>query len=123
VDISGVEQLLFSIHAMGAAILKTPELAIQPAEAKALATAVAGVSRHYDVAIAAKTMDWINLFTALGMVYGPRLIVISGKARDKRPQRPAPQRAEQSQPAPETSATQGFDIPGVGRVVNGEIIN
>jgi len=81
---------------MLAAITKTQELAIDPAEANQLATAMSNVSRHYDIAATQKSMDWANLLMCVGMVYGTRIYAI----RAKRPPRPTRQ-----QPAPAPGAT------------------
>lgn len=95
---------------MLAGLTSVKELSIDKAEANALATSIANVSRHYDIVATQKTMDWSNLFMALGMVYGTRMYAI--RARRQQARRSAPQPVQ-----PQNSAQAGtVDIPGVGRV-------
>lgn len=81
---------------MLAAMTATPELNLSPPEAKLVADATAKVARHYSTsALPEKQMDWINLFTALSMVYFPRVMayrmrMASEAAKDVTPARPAP---------------------------------
>lgn len=74
---------------MLAAIARIPELAIDKDEANALATGISRVSSHYDMAATQKSLDWANLFMALGMVYGPRIIAISARKSDEKKARRA----------------------------------
>jgi len=95
---------------MLAGITKTAELALSPPEAKSLAEAVANVSRHYDVSVSAKALDWSNLVMALGMVYGTRLIAIRTNrraARARSVQQPEPMQATNAAPAFDMSAMNG----------------
>lgn len=78
-DISGIESILFSVHAMLAAITKTPELALDPSEANKLGAAIVGVQQHYDVLVDAKTMAWINLAMTAGAIYGTRIFAITAR--------------------------------------------
>lgn len=76
-SVSGLETLLLGVHQMGAALLKTSELELDPAEAKSLAQASANVLRHYpSVQMPAQMIDWVALAMALGTVYAPRVIAI-----------------------------------------------
>lgn len=62
-----------SLHGIAAAVFGQPLLAIDPAEAKILADAVAELSKHYgDLVPDPKTQAWLNLAMILGTVYGPR---------------------------------------------------
>lgn len=76
VNIAGIESVLLSMHAMMAAGLQAPEMAIEADEAKMLAEAVAEVQRHYPMVIDPRVMAWVNLVSAAGMVYGPRVYMI-----------------------------------------------
>lgn len=76
VHLEGIEKILLSIHVGMAAFLKAPELMISQDEAKTLSSAIAEVSEHYPVVADAKTLAWINLTMALGMIYGPRGVAI-----------------------------------------------
>ena len=51
-------------------------LALSREEAAALAQAIANVQRHYDSRISARTLDWIALVQAAGMIYGSRLVTM-----------------------------------------------
>lgn len=86
VSVSGVEKLLFSIHAMGASFLKTPELMIDQSEAALLAGAVVEVSKHYEIlgGVSDKAVAWVNLAQCVGMIYGPRVVALKmRKAGDR----------------------------------------
>lgn len=74
--IDGVTAILLSSHAMLAGIMH-PHMKIDENEAKTLATGISNVARHYDVGATEKTLDWCNLFMALGMVYGTRIVSIN----------------------------------------------
>ena len=95
---------------MLAGLTSVKELSIDKTEANALATSIANVSRHYDIVATQKTMDWSNLFMALGMVYGTRLYAIRERRKARRDT--APQPVERA-PSPQAGTV---DIPGVGRV-------
>lgn len=64
------------------------ELQIDDAESKALAAAVAGVAAHYNVTADPKTIAWVNLASALGMVYGPRVAAIRMRRKFDKPPKP-----------------------------------
>lgn len=90
-DLGSFKDILFSTHAMLAAIVSAPNIAIDESEAETLAKAIANVSRHYDVpTMAQQTVDWIMLIQAGGAIYGPRLIAWK-MDRAARRAKPAPQ--------------------------------
>lgn len=99
-SLKGVEQLLITVHMMGAALLKVPEFQISPEEAHGLTEAINGVTKHYSVAISEKTLAWANLISMGVGIYGSRLIALKlKKDREKvkkletvgpRPMPPAP---------------------------------
>lgn len=78
---------------MLAAFTKTAELEIEQEEAAKLAEATANVSRHYNVAVAAKTVDWINFATVAGMIYGTRMAAIRNRHAQERKANPQPPKA------------------------------
>lgn len=78
-DISGLESLLFSVHFMLAGMLDAPDFALSEKESETLAKAVGNVARHYDLTANQKTIDWVQLFFAMGTIYGPRLKYITRK--------------------------------------------
>lgn len=81
-DISGLEKILLSAHTMLAAVT-SPVMVIDGEEAKLMATGISNVARHYDVSATEKTLDWANLFMALGAVYGPRIMTMDWKRKPK----------------------------------------
>jgi len=75
-DISGLENILFSVHLAISAIAKTPELALDQAEARELAKAAVAVQAHYETVIDPKILAWGQLIVVMGGVYGPRAFAI-----------------------------------------------
>lgn len=75
-----VATLLFSTHQMLAMHLKVEELALDETEAEKLATCINDVASHYDTPLLdEKTWAWLHLGFAAATIYGPRIIVITGK--------------------------------------------
>lgn len=73
---------------MLAMITKTQEFMLSAEESLTLAQSLANVSRHYDVEIAAKTLDWTNLIMVAGTMYGSRLAAMRYRKQAERMQRP-----------------------------------
>jgi len=70
---------------MAAAFFKTQEIALEPAEAKQLAEAYAGVARHYPILQQSeKSIDWFNFLSAVGFIYGVRAVTIMNNRRTAR---------------------------------------
>lgn len=62
---------------MLAAITKTPELGIEASEAEQIAKAYATLAEFYPaLKQSEKSIAWVNMFSALGMVYGTRAVTI-----------------------------------------------
>jgi hypothetical protein len=78
-SVNSVEFALSGIHALLAAGLAAPELALQEAEAKIVAENIVAVARHYDLQATAKATDWGNLIVSLGVVYGGRIVAITAR--------------------------------------------
>lgn len=95
-----MEKILYSIHAVGAALIQTPELALDEREAKQLADAIAGVTDQYVMTLDPKKAAWVDLARVCGVVYGPRGVAIwmrkkaEAKANPQRAQQPRPQSAQ-----------------------------
>ncbi len=103
-------------HAMLAGISKAPEWAIDHAEADMLAKATSDVMRHYDIPGAdQKTLDWLGLLYAAGMVYGTRLIS-TAKKKPVADTKPAPVAPSELRPATNANGMTTANIPGVGKV-------
>ena len=81
-DLTG---LLFSLHLMGAAICKTPELQLTKEEAEELGKAVARVNKEYGIQIiSSKAAALINLAIVGGTIYGPRSIAIMNNRKNEK---------------------------------------
>lgn len=105
-DISGVEKILLSLHAMAAAATHTPELELDKDEANKLAVAGSEVAAHYAVNVDPKILAWINFGAALGMIYGTRIIAINArKGREKR-----------KPPADKDDTNVVMEFPGTGKL-------
>lgn len=61
---------------MGAAILSTPEIALEEKEAKSLAEGINAVAKHYPIEASAKAMAWANLAVVGFSIYGSRAIAV-----------------------------------------------
>jgi hypothetical protein len=100
-SVTGVEQLLFSIHLGVAAIAKAPELALTQTEANTLAKAGIAVAELYDFDVAKEAVVWGNLIIAGASIYGPKVIGAMMRkkaegARNVTPQAPLPVATEQA---------------------------
>jgi hypothetical protein len=82
-----LEDLLFSVHLMGAAILKVPELEIDAEEAKRLSDAIKNVAQYYPMVFDPKKLAIANLCVVLGTIYGTRAVAIY-KSTPKKPSAP-----------------------------------
>lgn len=111
-DIGSFKDILYSTHAMLAAITSSPSLEIDEDEAAKLAKGIGNVTRHYDVPqMAQQTVDWIMLMQTAGAIYGPRLIAwrLDRAARNVRPppiHRAAPQNVAPAPTAPNAAQPQ-----------------
>lgn len=93
VTVTGLEKVLYAIHATAASALKAPELELDQTEARNLAEAVAEVQRHYNAVIDPKMMAWIGLFGVAGTIYGPRVAAMrirKGMEKQMRALQPRP---------------------------------
>lgn len=84
-DLGGIEAILFSLHAMGAAALKVPELMLSKEEAGNLAKAIDNVQQHYPIVADPKMLAWVNLAAVVGATYIPRIIVASKRTKVSKP--------------------------------------
>lgn len=83
-NLEGIESLLLSVHFMGATILGTPELALDPEESKKLSNAIQNVAQYYPVGLSPKMMAWINLGMVAGGIYGTRMVAIYKRMETER---------------------------------------
>src|SRR5579864_2083799 len=100
-----LNNILFSMHLMGASLLKMPSLILTEDEAKRLAESITRVTELYDVPIMdEKTRAWLNLSIVGFEVYGTRIIAEMAERRKKQPAPPpmviSPMRPPQHPPPP-----------------------
>jgi hypothetical protein len=79
-----ISDLLYSIHLMGAEMLKTPELELDKDECVKLADAVSEVSKHYTTAFNPKTVAWVHLAVIAGGIYGTRIFAVRNRIQMQR---------------------------------------
>lgn len=105
---------------MAATWTKASELALEPMEAEALATASGRVARHYakfGKLFSEKTIDWCNLLMVAGGVYGTRMFAIKKRIEAemalkrppqvlRNPGQQMPQPAPPASPAPPAPPTE-----------------
>jgi hypothetical protein len=73
---------------MGSIFLKMPEMAITQDEAKVLGSALADVQEAYGIEVLdEKKQALVNLVTAMGTVYGPRLAAAVIERKKRGPQK------------------------------------
>jgi hypothetical protein len=116
-----LETLLLSVHLMGAAFLKCPELELSQPEAEKLAGAVREVAKHYNVVVNPKTLALIELSTTGAMIYGTRGVAIYKRLTAEAKPKPVPGRVQTirdnpppaaEQPAPEKRPLNPSDLFG-----------
>lgn len=78
--VTGIEKTLLSLHMIAATITQTPELALEDAEAVAIAEAVANVSEHYSIpGIDEGPASIVMLAGTLLAIYGKRYLILRAK--------------------------------------------
>lgn len=77
-SVKSIENSLIGIHALLAASTGFDDLKLsEPDESAPLATAVAEISKHYNIPMLdAKTTAWFGLIVTCGRVYGPKVALI-----------------------------------------------
>jgi hypothetical protein len=84
-----LEELLISVHAMGAAILSVPEWEINQEEGKKYSDAVKEVLKYSKLSFDPKKVAYVNLAVVAGTIYGTRIVAIAGRRRIERAERNA----------------------------------
>lgn len=79
-----IADMLMGIHAMGASILKTPEIALEKPEATQLGKSLQDLAAAYDHVVNPKTAAWIQLCIVTGAIYGPRVAAIRMREKTER---------------------------------------
>ena len=110
-----LEDLLLSVHMMGAAFLKVPELELDADEAKRLSDSVKQVAEYYPVVFNPKKLAIANLVITLGTIYGTRAVAIYKTAPKRAPATVTPIRppapAAQPAPQPQTPPAAKVEVP------------
>lgn len=84
--LANIEDLLLSVHFMGAKLMSVPELELSTDEAKKLTRAVKEVAKHYNVSMDPKKVAIFQLLCVAGGIYGPRAIMVYQRASKEKPQ-------------------------------------
>ncbi len=86
----GIEATLLSLHQMGAAFFSIPDLALDKNEAKAMAEAIAEVSKYYSIpGLNPAHAAVVSLFLVVLTTYAKRIPAILRGARGAPPPTPA----------------------------------
>jgi hypothetical protein len=86
--LEGLENILLSIHLMGAGFLKCPELVIEQKEAEKISEAIKRVAEFYPIGFTEKQMAWANLIFVLATIEGTRIIAIWNRTQKENRQKP-----------------------------------
>lgn len=79
-DITGVQAVIFSVHAAIAGATSNPIWEISDGESKSLAVAILEIEKQYPTKIDPRALAWMNLAGVLGAVYGTRLFAMRMEA-------------------------------------------
>ena len=88
-NVEALTGVLFNVHLALAHIAKTPELVIDPKEAKMLADASAALMSEYGAEIDPRAFAWGNFIAATGAVYGPRVLAVMARKHEEKAKRHA----------------------------------
>lgn len=90
--LSNIEDVLVSLHFMGAKFLDVPEIELSAEESRKLTRAIKNVAQHYRYSVDPKKLALFQLLAVSGGVYGPRLMAIYRKkiASETPAAKPAP---------------------------------
>lgn len=90
-DLDGLSAILVSSHGILAAFFKVEELNLDEKEAKALATALLNVERHYNLPVTQKALDWAALIQAGAMIYGARVMAFKLRIKTEKAEAETPE--------------------------------
>jgi hypothetical protein len=79
--------MLAIVHIGLAAATKTPELALEEQESEILAKSIANVLDEFDIRPDPKVEAIVGLVTTAGMIYGPRVYLISERKKREKQER------------------------------------
>ena len=106
-----VEDVLYSLHLMGAEIFSTPELELDTVEAKKLGDAIQNVAKYYNIGFDPKKVAIFNLVTVAGMIYGTRFVAVRNRIKAaKATISPAPKATPITQGKPAQATAQSINL-------------
>ena len=85
---------------MGASFFETPELVLDPSEAKQLAVAMARVAGDYARDLNPHVVSWAQLLMCLGGLYGTRIFAIRARHAAEGDKKPGPRVIDFNVPRP-----------------------
>lgn len=94
--------MLFSLHGVASAALKTPELALDQLEAKSLAKAVVDLEAAFPQNIDPRAFAVVNFVGVAAMIYLPKLAEVRRRTRAERAEKTPPN--AEALPVPESFA-------------------
>jgi hypothetical protein len=100
--------MLLTVHVAAAGVLKTPELALDPSEAKSLAKALDDVNRAFPTNVDPRLVVVLNATAVAAMIYGPRFVTIAD--RMKRERKEGRQRADVMSPGGGVEGATDFSV-------------
>lgn len=95
---------------MAALMLRSPELVISKDEATKLAEALRNLMQYYSITPDPRVMAWLQLIGVAAVIYGPRAVLMSQRARAARAQR------ERGAVPPSMSVVNPTEAPQANRV-------
>lgn len=90
---------------------QSPDIQLSEEEAEQYAKAIAAVARHYDLGASAKALDWTNLLTTMGSIYGVRAMAAVARRKERQRQGPLGPIVSGAEPPPAPPAANG-QAPG-----------
>lgn len=98
-DVKAIATRLVGIHALLATVSGQDVLKLDDDEGTMLAKAISDILEEYQLVADSKSMLWINLISAVAIIYIPRIIVIRLSAASKPKVTKQPKPTAQPQPA------------------------
>lgn len=79
--------MLLTVHVAAAGVLKTPELALEPSEARQLAKALDDVNKAFPTNVDPRLVVVLNATAVAAMIYGPRIVAVADRHKRERAER------------------------------------
>lgn len=81
IDTAALARQVQGWHAIGAHLLKLPELELTERESLALTQSAVELAKQYDLTLSPKAAAWLAFVATAGSVYGPRAISVARRAK------------------------------------------